>query len=122
VAKMDLHVGGIRHISMGMQTPNGPIKMWFVGEHLAVDPDRRLVYTESISDEDGNLVLPAAVGMPADHPHTTEVTIKLEQLGKNTQIMMTHAGIPADSPGATGWTMAFDKLTSYVEAISSPTS
>jgi hypothetical protein len=25
-------------------------------------------------------------------------------------MVMTHAGIPADSPGATGWLMAFDKL------------
>jgi hypothetical protein len=25
-------------------------------------------------------------------------------------MVMTHAGIPADSPGAVGWTMAFDKM------------
>jgi hypothetical protein len=29
-------------------------------------------------------------------------------------MVMTHAGIPSDSPGAAGWTMAFDKLTAYV--------
>jgi hypothetical protein len=29
---------------------------------------------------------------------------------------MSHAGIPEDSPGAAGWTMAFDKLAIYVEA------
>ena len=31
---------------------------------------------------------------------------------------MTHAGIPSDSPGAAGWTMAFDKLAAYVDARS----
>lgn len=31
-------------------------------------------------------------------------------------MVMTHVGIPADSPGTTGWTMALDKLDTYVEA------
>ena len=31
-------------------------------------------------------------------------------------MVMTHAGIPAESPGAIGWTMAFEKLTAHVEA------
>jgi hypothetical protein len=28
----------------------------------------------------------------------------------------SHVGIPSDSPGATGWTMALDKLAAYVGA------
>jgi hypothetical protein len=31
-------------------------------------------------------------------------------------MVMTHAGVPGDSPGATGWTMALDKLAAHVEA------
>jgi hypothetical protein len=31
---------------------------------------------------------------------------------------MTHVGIPKDSPGASGWTMAFDKLAAYVDGQS----
>ncbi len=27
------------------------------------------------------------------------------------------AGIPADSPGATGWVMAFDKLTVHLASL-----
>jgi hypothetical protein len=27
---------------------------------------------------------------------------------------MTHAGVPKDSPGAAGWTMAFDKLVAHI--------
>ena len=27
---------------------------------------------------------------------------------------MTHRGVPADSPGAAGWTMALDKLATYL--------
>jgi len=31
-------------------------------------------------------------------------------------MVMTHAGVPGDSPGATGWTMALDKLAAHVQA------
>lgn len=71
-----------------------------------------------MSDEHGNVVSPSAVGKPADHPDITQITIELEQTGDSTKMVMTHAGIPTDSPGAIGWTMAFGKLTSYVETLS----
>ena len=29
VAKMNVWVGGSRHICMAMETPNGPMQMWF---------------------------------------------------------------------------------------------
>lgn len=110
VADMDVNVGGRRHVCMEMQTPNGPMQMWFVGEYREVNPTTRLVYTESMSNEDGDVVSPADMGMPGDHPATTEVTVELEDLGEQTRMVMTHAGIPADSPGAMGWNMAIDKL------------
>lgn len=39
---------------MEVATPNGPMRMWFTGEYVEVVPHERLVYTESISDEEGN--------------------------------------------------------------------
>lgn len=110
VADMDVNVGGRRHVCMEMQTPNGPMQMWFVGEYREVNPTTRLVYTESMSNEHGDVVSPADMGMPGDHPATTEVTVELEDRGAQTRMVMTHAGIPADSPGAMGWNMAIDKL------------
>jgi len=115
VAKMDVRVGGVRLIGMEVQTPNGAMQMWFTGEYREVVENERLVYTESISDEHGNVLSPAAVGMPEGHPTTTEVRVELEDLGGRTKMVMTHAGIPADSPGAAGWAMAFDKLAARVE-------
>ncbi|HEY6415637.1 MAG TPA: SRPBCC domain-containing protein, partial [Acidimicrobiales bacterium] len=115
VAKMDVRVGGTRLVCMEVDTPEGPRRMWFSGEYLEVVKNERLVYTESMSDEDGN-VSPSAMGMPEGHPMTTEVRVELEDLGGRTKMVMTHAGIPAESPGATGWTMAFEKLTAHVQA------
>ena len=118
VAKMDVRVGGTRLVSMEMQTPNGPMQMWFAGEYLEVVENERLVYTEFMSDKDGNVLSPADMGMPDGHPTTTEVRVDLEDLGGRTKMVMTHAGIPEDSPGAAGWAMAFDKLAAHVAANS----
>ncbi|MDQ1461174.1 MAG: hypothetical protein QOI08_2658 [Actinomycetota bacterium] len=75
VAKMDVRVGGTRLVCMEMQTPNGAMQMWFTGEYREVIENERLVYTESMSDEHGNVTSPAAMGMPEGHPATTEVRV-----------------------------------------------
>ena len=116
VAKMDVRVGGTRLVCMEVQTPSGPMQMWFTGEYREVIENARLVYTESMSDENGNVLVPSAMGMPEGHPTTTEVRVELEDIGGRTKMVMTHTGIPEDSPGAAGWTMAFDKLAVYLEA------
>jgi len=102
---------------MQVDTPRGAMTMWFTGEYLEVVPNKRLVYTESISDENGTVIAPADLGMPAGHPATTEVRVDLDDLGDRTRMVLTHAGIPAGSPGAAGWTMALDKLAARVMAL-----
>lgn len=109
VARMDVRVGGGRSICMEVQAPDGPMRMWFTGEYLEVVENRRLVYTESMADEHGNV-------HDSVHPKT-EVRVELEDVEGRTRMVMTHVGIPSDSPGATGWTMAFDKLDSYVASL-----
>jgi uncharacterized protein YndB with AHSA1/START domain len=118
VAEMDVRVGGTRLVCMQMETPNGSMQMWFTGEYREVVENERLVYTESMSDEHGNVKSASEMGMPEGHPTTTEVIVELASSGGGTKMVMTHAGVPADSPGATGWNMAFDKLTAHVEAQS----
>ncbi|TDW28755.1 SRPBCC family protein [Cryobacterium psychrophilum] len=114
VAKESPRVGGTRLVCMEKQTPNGTMKMWFTGEYRDIVENERLVYTESMSDEHGNILDPVDMGMPADHPATNEITVELDDLGDRTRMIMTHAGIPADSPGALGWNIALDKLATYI--------
>ena len=109
VAKMDVRVGGTRLVCMEMQTPDGPRQMWFTGEYLEVVENERLAYTDSMSDEHGN------VASSEGHPTSTEVRVEFEDLNGRTRMVMTHVGIPADSPGAIGWTMAFEKLAAQLE-------
>ena len=116
VIEMDVTIGGTRHFCIEMQTPDGQSRMWFVGEYRIIDEPNRLVYTESMSDPDGNRVSPEAMGMPGGHPEVTEVTVELTDVDGSTRMVMTHAGIPADSPGAMGWNMALDKLEAHLAA------
>jgi uncharacterized protein YndB with AHSA1/START domain len=111
-AVLDVRVGGARRVRMEVQTPGGPMQMWFTGEHREVVPMQRLVYTESMTDADGNVVAPP--GTTDAHPSTTEVRVDFEAVGDRTSMVLTHIGIPADSPGATGWSMALDKLTAVI--------
>ena len=116
VADFDVRVGGRRFVGMEMTTPSGPMKMWFTGEHLVITEPERLVYTESMSDENGSVQSPSAMGMPEGHHTTTEVRVALAQSNGHTTMVLTHAGIPAGSPGEMGWNMAFDKLAAYVKS------
>jgi uncharacterized protein YndB with AHSA1/START domain len=115
VTKMDVRVGGTRLVCMEVTMPNGPMQMWFTGEYREVIENTRLVYTESMSNENGDIVAPSDMGMPPGHPTTTEVRVELEDLDGRTKMIMTHIGIPADSPGATGWAMAIDKLATHID-------
>ena len=72
-----------------------------------------------MASPDGNrkmsyVISAANMGMPEGYPTTTEVTVTLEDLGGRTKMIMTHAGVPADSPGASGWNQAFDKLAEHI--------
>ena len=102
VADIDARVGGRRRVCMEMATPDGPMRMWFGGEHRVVDAPTLLVYSERATDEHGT---------PTSDGHLTEVRVALSEHDGHTRMVMTHLGIPGDSPGATGWKMAFDKLT-----------
>jgi uncharacterized protein YndB with AHSA1/START domain len=115
VADMDLRVGGQRLVCMA--SPDGKMKMWTTGEYLEIVPHRRLVYTESPADENGDAVSPAAMGMPDGYPAMTQVTVQLQDLGGRTKMVMTHAGVPAESGAGGGWQQAFDKLVDHLEAV-----
>ncbi|HEX9712750.1 MAG TPA: SRPBCC domain-containing protein [Actinomycetota bacterium] len=115
VAKMDVRVGGARLVCMEVDTPSGQMQMWLAGEFLEVVENRRLIYTESMSDEGGN-VPPASSDGESAHA-MTEVRVELEDLGARTRMILTHVGIPSESPGSAGWAMALDKLAAYTISL-----
>lgn len=110
VAEMDLNVGGVRRVCMEMQAPDRSMTMWFTGVFKELAAPNRLRYTESMCDPDGNILSPAAMGMPPGTPDITEVIVDLAERDGNTVMIMTHVGVPTGSAGEGGWTQAFEKL------------
>ena len=115
VAEMDVRIGGKHLFCMEMDTPNGKKQMWSTGEYIEIVPNERLVYKDSMADENGNVISPQAMGMPAEYPETTEVTVQLEDLGGRTKMILTHSGVPAGA--AVGWAQAFTKMTERILEI-----
>jgi uncharacterized protein YndB with AHSA1/START domain len=102
VCEMDVRVGGRRRVCMRFETPGGPREMWFTGEFLEVREASRLVYTEAMTDADGQPV-------PGGHS-PTEVDVAFDEVPGGTRVVLTHRCIPAGSPGEAGWRAAFDEL------------
>ena len=121
VAEMDVRVGGRRLVCMEMRTPDGAMKIWKTGEFIEIVPNESLVYTESMADENGNVVPPSAAEMPDGYPETTTVTVRLEDLGSRTRMIMTHAGVPAESGAGGGWNQAFAKMAKHLATLQSDT-
>jgi uncharacterized protein YndB with AHSA1/START domain len=115
VSMWDLRVGGGRLVRMTVPSPSGVMTMWFAGEFLDIRENRRLAYTEFVSDENGKPASHGPGGTSAPHP-ATEVRVELSDSAGGTRMVLTHIGVPAGSPGAMGWTMAFDKLDARVRA------
>lgn len=113
VAEMDVRIGGKRLVCM--ESPDGKMKMWTSGEYTEIVPNQRLAYTEGFADEHGNMVSPPG----SEHPAMTVVTVQLEDLGGQTRMVMTHAGMPGNQGASEGWKQAFDKLANVIKTISS---
>jgi uncharacterized protein YndB with AHSA1/START domain len=114
IVEMDVRVGGKRLVCMEMQTPGGNMKMWTTGEFKEIVPNQLLVYTDSMADENGNVISPAAMGMPEGYPETTQVMVQLEDLEGRTKMVMTHTGVPAATGAEAGWEQAFVKMSEYI--------
>ena len=116
VAELDVRVGGKHTVCMEGETPYGFMKIWTTGEYTEVIPNKRLVYTDSGSDGQGNLL--GADGTPNGTPLITTVTVLLEDLGGRTKMVMKHAGLPDGMEGAAErWEEAITKLAARAETI-----
>jgi uncharacterized protein YndB with AHSA1/START domain len=112
---MDVRPGGVFHHCM--RSPEGR-DFWSKGVYRDVVAPERIVFTDSFSDEEGNLVSPTYYGMSPDWPTETLVTVTFaEQEGKTTLILRATVGsAPASErhQAQQGWTESFDRLADYL--------
>jgi len=108
--EIDLRVGG-KYLNC-MRSPDGR-EYWTAGVYREIVLLEKLVYTDSFSDEDGNIVSATHYGMSPDFPLETLVTVTLEDEDGKTKMTLKHTDLPAgemsEQTGA-GWNESFDKL------------
>lgn len=107
---IDLRPGGVFHYSM--RSPEGR-DFWGKGVYREVGEPERIVYTDSFSDEEGNLVEPAHYGSSPDYPSEALVTVTFAEHEGKTRVTLHHAipeSVPERSGVQQGWTEMFDRL------------
>jgi|GEM_PF-241068 len=116
VAKIDFRVGGRYLLAMRGPTPDGSVAdIWSTGTYLEIEPNRRIVATDSFGDTEGNIVPSTDYGMEG-MPLEMQVEIILEDLGGRTMMTLRHERMPDQYRELTGagWSESFDKLDALV--------
>jgi len=108
-SKMEAKVGG-KYLNC-MRGPDGK-EYWSTGVVKELIPERKLVVTDSFSDDKGNIKPASEYGMPGDWPKDLLITVYLEEADGATKMKLKHQGIPNEmrEDCIKGWNESFDKL------------
>jgi len=108
-SKLEAKVGG-KYLNC-MRGSDGK-EFWSTGVVKELIPERKLVVTDSFSDEKGNIKPASEYGMPGDWPKELLITVYLEEADGATKMKLRHQGIPAEmrEDCIKGWNESFDKL------------
>ena len=108
-SKMEARVGG-KYLNC-MRGPDGK-EYWSTGVVKELIPERKLVITDSFSDEKGNIKPASEYGMPGNWPKELLITVYLEEADGATKMKLKHQGIPNEmrEDCIKGWNESFDKL------------
>ena len=108
-SKMEAKVGG-KYLNC-MRGHDGK-EFWSTGEVKELIPERKLVVTDSFSDDKGNIKPASEYGMPGNWPKELLITVYLEEADGATKMKLKHQGIPNEmrEDCIKGWNESFDKL------------
>ena len=108
-SKMEARVGA-KYLNC-MRGPDGK-EYWSTGVVKELIPERKLVVTDSFSDDKGNIKPASEYGMPGDWPKELLITVYLEEADGATKMKLKHQGIPNEmrEDCIKGWNESFDKL------------
>jgi uncharacterized protein YndB with AHSA1/START domain len=108
-SKMEAWVGG-KYLNC-MRASDGK-EYWSTGVVKEFIPEKKLVITDSFSDEHGNIISASELGMPGDWPRELLITINLQEADGATKLKLIHEGIPGEMRDECikGWNESLDKL------------
>lgn len=113
-SKMEARVGG-KYLSC-MRGPDGK-EYWSTGVVKEFVPERKLVVTDSFSDEKGNIISGSEYGLPGNWPKELLISVYLEEADGATKMKLRHEGIPDEMRDECikGWNESFDKLETNIK-------
>lgn len=109
VCEIDLRVGGKNLFCMKFQDGT---KIWSTGIYKEIIPNKRLVFSHSFADENGNVVPATHYGFEGDFELEMEITVTFEEDAGKTKMTLRQVGMPGShiEPMNKGWNESFDKL------------
>jgi len=112
--KMESRVGG--KFLACMRDPDGN-EIWSTGVVKEFIPEKKLVVTDSFSNEKGNVKPASEYGMAGDWPRELLITYELEEADGATKLRLRHEGIPDEvhDECVQGWNGCFDKLEKNIK-------
>lgn len=116
-AHIDFRVGG-KYIFC-MRSKDGK-DFYSTGTYEQIVPQSRFVFTDSFSDENGNIVSAAEYGFKEEFPLVLRVTVSLEEVDGKTNMTLRHEGMPTGdmaNMSKVGWNESFDKLALVLEEL-----
>jgi uncharacterized protein YndB with AHSA1/START domain len=113
-SKMETRVGG-KYLNC-MRGPDGK-EYWSTGVVKEFIPEKKLVITDSFSDEKGNIKSASEYNMPGDWPKELLISFELEEADGATKLRLQHEGIPEEMHDecVKGWNESFDKLEKNIK-------
>ena len=90
--KIDLRVGGKYIFTMRAPADQGGQDSYTAGVYKRIMPMELLEFTQGLSDEDGNPIDPAQIGMPPDFPKEIRTVIMFKAKGQFTELTVMEYG------------------------------
>lgn len=117
VCRIDLRPGG--RYQTCMRSPDGR-DFWGQGVFREIVESERLVFTDSFTDENGNVVGAEYYGMSPTWPREAQVLVTFADQGNSTELTVLYGGLKdvpeADREGARqGWTESLEKFAEILE-------
>jgi len=106
---IDFKVGG-KYLNC-MRSSEGA-EFWSTGVYKEIIPGKKIVFTDSFSDKNGNAIPASDLNMPGYWPMELLVTVTFEEIGGKTKMNLQQVGVPQEmyDECIKGWNECFDKL------------
>lgn len=113
--RMDFRVGGTFLNCLRVKDANGDaVDVWATGTYEEIVPGKKLVFTDSFADKDGNIVPSSYYGM-AGIDDELKVALTFEALGDKTKMTLQHTRLGETTKAArdameASWQESFKKI------------